>query len=152
MKLVKSFEGDLDPKKNYLFCSHPHGMFCIGLAGCFLSDTRGYKEMFPGLRPYSLILNDICNAPGKQHTFCLCKANQLKTKWLFLGMREVIMATGGVTCSEESMDHILSSEKGGEAPVLVVGGVREMTLIENDRVELYIMRRKGFVRKALENG
>jgi len=131
MKLVKSFEGDLDPKKNYLFCSHPHGMFCIGLAGCFLSDTRGYKEMFPGLRPYSLILNDICNAPG---------------------MREVIMATGGVTCSEESMDHILSSEKGGEAPVLVVGGVREMTLIENDRVELYIMRRKGFVRKALENG
>ena len=131
MKLVKDFDDELDPSKNYLFCSHPHGMFCVGLSGCFLSDWAGYSRLFPGLKPYALMLDDICRAPG---------------------FKEFIMAVGGATCSERSIDHLLGPGQQGNAPVLVVGGVREMTRIENDRVELYIMRRKGFVRKALENG
>ena len=36
MKLVKTFEGDLDPNKNYLFCSHPHGEKSAVLGKYFL--------------------------------------------------------------------------------------------------------------------
>ena len=38
------------------------------------------------------------------------------------------------------------------AVVLVVGGAREVLCQENDRIDLIILNRKGFIKKALKHG
>ena len=39
---------DLDPGRNYLFGSHPHGVICFGAFMSFVVDNPQFKELFPG--------------------------------------------------------------------------------------------------------
>ena len=39
---------DLDPGRNYLFGSHPHGVICFGAIMSFVVDNRQFRELFPG--------------------------------------------------------------------------------------------------------
>lgn len=47
IKLVKT--KDLDPSKNYLFCSFPHGVLSTGIFCAFGTDVLKCQELFPGL-------------------------------------------------------------------------------------------------------
>ena len=54
MRLIKTT--DLDPKKNYIFGYHPHGIFTAGVFGNFVTNGTGFNRIFPGLTPYVLTL------------------------------------------------------------------------------------------------
>lgn len=47
---------DLDPKRNYLFGFHPHGVLVAGGFGNFCTEASGFATLFPGLTPYLLLL------------------------------------------------------------------------------------------------
>ena len=52
--LVKSAE--LNPKKNYIFGYHPHGLFCMGALGNFCTEATDFSSIFPGIRPHLMLL------------------------------------------------------------------------------------------------
>jgi hypothetical protein len=47
---------DLDPKKNYIFGAHPHGIIGCGSFGNFAPEASGFSQLFPGIRPHLLTL------------------------------------------------------------------------------------------------
>ena len=54
IRLIKTV--DLDPKRNYLFCSFPHGLLGTGVTGAFATNGLDCAQVFPGLdfRPLTL--------------------------------------------------------------------------------------------------
>merc|ERR1719402_1253241 len=49
----------LDPSRNYLFCSHPHGVLSAGAFCCFATEGAGYSAAFPGTTPHLLVLQQM---------------------------------------------------------------------------------------------
>ena len=47
---------DLDPKKNYLFGYHPHGIISSGAFGSFATEGNGFSKLFPGITPHLMTL------------------------------------------------------------------------------------------------
>uniref|UniRef100_A0A8C7ZQQ0 Acyltransferase n=1 Tax=Oryzias sinensis TaxID=183150 RepID=A0A8C7ZQQ0_9TELE len=124
-QLVKTAE--LNPNKNYILGSHPHGIMCFGAFACFSTTSCGFSELFPGLRSSLVVLAGLFKIP------------------LF---REYLM--GAV--SKPSLAHLLSKRGKGNAVVIVVGGAAE-SLASAPGVNTVVMKqRKGFVRTALEFG
>lgn len=60
-KLVKTAE--LNPNKNYILGCHPHGIMCAGGFSCFSTDSCGFPDMFPGVRPTLAILAGLFRIP-----------------------------------------------------------------------------------------
>ncbi len=54
VKLLTTAE--LDPSKNYIIGSHPHGIIGCGTLVNFACDITGFTERFPGIRCYPLTL------------------------------------------------------------------------------------------------
>ena len=54
VSLVKTH--DLDPNKNYIIGSHPHGIVPAGAWCNFNSDATGWSEKFPGIHPHLMTL------------------------------------------------------------------------------------------------
>ncbi|XP_071401665.1 2-acylglycerol O-acyltransferase 2-B-like [Centroberyx affinis] len=52
--LVKT--ADLDPRKNYIFGFHPHGVLVAGAFGNFCTEATGFSGLFPGLKSHLLML------------------------------------------------------------------------------------------------
>ncbi|KAM6907776.1 2-acylglycerol O-acyltransferase 3b [Xenentodon cancila] len=129
VKLVKTVE--LDPNKNYILGSHPHGIMCVGAFACFSTESCSFKETFPGMRPTLAILAGLFRIP------------------LF---RDYLMSAGICPVSKPSLVHLLSKSGKGNAVVIVVGGAAE-SLASSPGVNTVLMKqRKGFVRMALEFG
>lgn len=53
-QLVKTAQ--LDPRHNYLFGFHPHGVLVAGAFANFCTEATGFQELFPGLTPHLLML------------------------------------------------------------------------------------------------
>nr|XP_015816427.2 2-acylglycerol O-acyltransferase 3b isoform X1 [Nothobranchius furzeri]XP_054586564.1 2-acylglycerol O-acyltransferase 3b isoform X1 [Nothobranchius furzeri] len=129
IKLVKT--ADLNPNKNYIFGSHPHGIMCAGAFSCFSTERGGFAEAFPGIKSTLAILAGLFKLP------------------LF---REYLMSAGLCPVSKASLAHLLSKNGKGNAVVIVVGGAAE-SLASSPGVNTVVMKqRKGFVRMALEFG
>jgi len=128
IKLVKTV--DLSPQKNYLFCSHPHGVLCYGVIGAIGSEGAGFSDLFPGIQ---------------------AKLITLEGSFWLPGMRELLLGVGGCSSSKKSLHYLLSRKKG-VAPVLMVGGIPEISNYDKDKIVLVIKKRKGFVKLALQNG
>jgi hypothetical protein len=47
---------ELDPSKNYLLGSHPHGIMCTGAYSAFGTEGSGFSTIFPGIEPHILTL------------------------------------------------------------------------------------------------
>ena len=76
IRLVKTV--DLDPSKNYLFGSHPHGVLCSGAFGNFGTEGTNVSEVFPGLEMNLLTLEAHCCIPiYREYLLCSGKAVQL---------------------------------------------------------------------------
>ncbi|XP_023339516.1 diacylglycerol O-acyltransferase 2 isoform X3 [Eurytemora carolleeae] len=129
IKLIKT--ADIPPNKNYIFCSHPHGVLCFGIFGAMGTEGAGFSALFPGIRPRLLSLEGNFWMPA---------------------FRELFMGSGACASSKKSLKHLLSSTRVGTAPVLVVGGVPEIANFYKDKVVLVIKKRKGFIKLALEHG
>ncbi|XP_012722581.2 2-acylglycerol O-acyltransferase 3b [Fundulus heteroclitus] len=129
IKLVKT--ADLNPNKNYIFGSHPHGIMCAGAFACFSTESCGFAETFPGLKSTLAILAGLFRIPL---------------------LREYLMAAGLCPVSKPSLAHLLSKSGKGNAVVIVVGGAAE-SLASSPGINRVVMKqRKGFVRTALEYG
>lgn len=55
VSLVKTCE--LNPNKRYIFGYHPHGILAVGGFCNFGTESTGFSELFPGIRPYLLTLD-----------------------------------------------------------------------------------------------
>ena len=67
--------------------------------------------------------------------------------------RECLLQAGGMAASRSSLEAVLSKPGGGEAPVLMVGGVLEMMMASKpNEIQLHLSQRKGFVKMAMEVG
>uniref|UniRef100_UPI00398EF3A3 2-acylglycerol O-acyltransferase 2-B n=1 Tax=Pristiophorus japonicus TaxID=55135 RepID=UPI00398EF3A3 len=127
--LVKTAE--LDPKHNYLFGFHPHGVLVAGAFGNFCTEATGFSRLFPGITSYLLMLPFWFKLP------------------LF---REYIMCGGLVSSEKRSANYILNQPGGGHAAVLAVGGAPESLDARPGALTLQVLGRKGFIKLALKAG
>ena len=74
------------------------------------------------------------------------------TNPLMLVLLNTVYFSGAVSCSVESMRHILSKEGVGNVLALIVGGAFESLEARPGSLMMNLSRRKGFVRLALEYG
>ncbi|KAK0402772.1 hypothetical protein QR680_016521 [Steinernema hermaphroditum] len=129
LKTVKTAE--LSPEHNYIVGSHPHGILSLGLFGSFATEGTGFSATFPGITPYLATIN--------------------LNFWIPL-RRELIMASGVISASKESISHVLSDKKGGNAVAIVLGGAEEALDANPENFDLTLKSRKGFVKLALKHG
>ncbi|KAK9525212.1 hypothetical protein VZT92_017534 [Zoarces viviparus] len=129
LTLVKTV--DLDPKKNYIFGFHPHGVLVAGAFGNFCTEATGFSRLFPGLRSHLLMLPFWFRVP------------------LF---RDYIMCGGLVSSSKSSLSHLVSRPSGGNVAVIAVGGAPEALDARPGALTLQVLNRKGFIKLALKHG
>ncbi|XP_076643263.1 2-acylglycerol O-acyltransferase 2-A [Halictus rubicundus] len=133
IKLVKTV--DLDPTKNYLFCSFPHGILSTGIFGAFGSDNLGCKKLFPGLEFRVVVLDQHFRIPF---------------------FRDYVAATGGVSSTAKSLNYLSSVKPEepytGRGTILIVGGASESLESQPRTYRILVKRRKGFVKIALKHG
>ncbi|XP_014207549.1 2-acylglycerol O-acyltransferase 1 [Copidosoma floridanum] len=140
IRIVKTV--DLDPKRNYLFCSFPHGLLCSGATGAFGTNGADCPKIFPGLDFRILTLEQHFKPP------------------LY---REYVCSFGACSCDEGSMNYLLSTKPTerdgptedpvqGRIVVIMVGGASEAFKCKPNTYSILVKRRKGFVRVALKNG
>lgn len=126
---------DLDPNRNYLMCNFPHGIYALGAVGSFQCESIGAKTLFPGLQPHVVSLYQMFRIPF---------------------FREVALAMGFISSSEESLDYVLSTKPKppftGRLIALIVGGAAESLECSPGKNRVIVNRRKGFVRVALKHG
>ncbi|XP_034083204.1 2-acylglycerol O-acyltransferase 2-A-like [Gymnodraco acuticeps] len=129
LRLLKTV--DLDPKKNYIFGFHPHGVLVAGGFCNFCTEASGFSRMFPGLTSHLLMLPFWFRVP------------------LF---RDYIMCGGLVSRSKSSLSHLLSRPGGGNVAVIALGGAAESLEARPGALKLQILNRKGFIKLALKHG
>ncbi|XP_053316637.1 diacylglycerol O-acyltransferase 2-like [Spea bombifrons] len=129
VKLHKT--ADLDPNQNYIFGYHPHGIMSVGVFCNFLTESTGFSQLFPKLRPYVTTL-----------------AGNFKVPFY----RDYLLAIGMCSVAHASIDYLLSHNGLGNAVVIVVGGASEALKCSKHHHILTLKNRKGFIRKALTTG
>lgn len=128
--LHKATDFTLDPNRNYLFCSVPHGVVTNGLISAFVR-MKLFKELFPNHEAHLATL-----------------------KWLFYPpfFRELLIFSGCISSSFERISEKLSASDGGECVGLSIGGAAEVQHSKPRQYKLTIKSRRGFVRLALKCG
>lgn len=129
IRLVKTAE--LDPKENYIFGYHPHGIIGLGALGNFCGEGTGFSENFPGIYPHLLTLS---------------------INFRFPISREYCMSTGVCSVDRDSIEYILKEMGPGHSVAIVVGGAAESLEARPGNFKLTLKNRKGFVKLALRNG
>ncbi|XP_063771974.1 diacylglycerol O-acyltransferase 2-like isoform X1 [Pseudophryne corroboree] len=129
IKLHKA--ADIDPKHNYIFGYHPHGIMSLGAFCNFGTDSTGFSHMFPNLKPHLTTLAGNFKVP------------------LY---RDYLLAAGMCPVTHSSIDYLLSCHGSGNAVIIVVGGAAEALNCSRNKHILTLKKRKGFIRKALTNG
>jgi hypothetical protein len=128
VRLYKS--GELDPKGNYLFGYHPHGVIGVGALMTFATEATGFYEAFPGLDLRLLTLS---------------------VNFKFPFTREVLMALGINSVTKASVMTNLTRAPGASVAI-VIGGAAEALDARPGSATLTLARRKGFVKMALRTG
>ncbi|XP_073412219.1 diacylglycerol O-acyltransferase 2-like [Dendrobates tinctorius] len=129
IQLVKTHS--LPPGRNYIIGSHPHGILCIGAFCNFVTESTGFSNKFPGIRPHLATLAGNFRLPI---------------------LREYLMSGGLCPVNQKSIGYALSQKGRGNAVVIVVGGAAESLSCQPGVTTVILSRRRGFVRLALEYG
>ena len=134
-RLIKT--ADLPADKNYIFCSHPHGVYALGYFANIAGNPDKFSSVFPGISLYGATLF----------------VNFFIPLW-----REFLLSIGFVSAERRSLEHVLkpqalSKGKGtGRALLLILGAAEEYTLLEPGTLDLVLHKRKGFAKLALTTG
>ncbi|XP_021948768.1 diacylglycerol O-acyltransferase 2 [Folsomia candida] len=129
IKLVKTAE--LDPKRNYLLASHPHGILASGTFASFSTEANKVSTVFPNIQFNMLTL---------------------PLNFYLPIYRELCLGHGLCSAKKESMNYLLSHPDGGRGAVLVPGGAQESLESHPGKYVVQLKKRKGFVKVALQNG
>lgn len=132
VKIVKTPNCELDPEKNYLFCSHPHGLLCLGVYCAFATHGNIQKKELFGNFDFSLL--------------------SFNPAFMFPLQRDIHLGLGVCAASEKSMNFILGKEGGGNVAILIPGGAAETLDFCPGKYILRLKKRKGFIKIALQNG
>uniref|UniRef100_A0A8C3AFZ1 Acyltransferase n=1 Tax=Cyclopterus lumpus TaxID=8103 RepID=A0A8C3AFZ1_CYCLU len=127
IKLVKT--ADLDPRHNYILGFHPHGVLVAGAFTNFCTYTTGFRQLFPGLTSYLLMLPLWFRAPF---------------------FRDYIMCAGLIPSDKKSASYPLSKKRGGNAVVIAVGGAPEALDAHPGTYTLLLAKKKGFIKMAMD--
>jgi len=130
ISLVRHPKAEFDPNANYLFVIHPHGIISIGAFCNFATESTGFSQLFPGIDLKLFTLSGNFRIP------------------LY---REYLMGLGLGDVSRESCDYHLNAKPGSSIGI-VVGGAAEALDARPGTADLYLRKRKGFVKVGLNNG
>lgn len=114
---------ELDPDRKVIFAEFPHGTYPMGP---LLAGTL-IPTMFKGRKIYSLAASTLFRVPGLRHMMT----------WL-----------GSQPADKKVFQSLI--DKGSVA--VVVGGIAEMFMQYDDKEQVLLANRKGFIRMALANG
>ncbi|KAJ3408406.1 diacylglycerol O-acyltransferase 1 [Chytridiales sp. JEL 0842] len=131
-RIVKTSE--LPATKSYIFCGHPHGLYCLSYWVNIVTNRIKFGEIFPGLTVWSVTQ----------------PLNFFTPFW-----REFILTNRGISAESSSLLSLLkptAKKEGGKALCLVIGGGREFLHMEAHTMDLVLKKRKGFVKLALQTG
>ncbi|GMH32405.1 hypothetical protein BSKO_00239 [Bryopsis sp. KO-2023] len=126
IKIVTEDEDSIKPGRPYLVGYEPHSIIPVGLPIVFNDLSKALPK---GLKGCHGVASSICfRAPVIRHL------------WWWLGLRPV---------SKESITNMLSS---GKSCVLIPGGVREVLSMEKGKEVIFLSKRFGFVKMAMQQG
>lgn len=120
----------LDPKRNYIFGYHPHGVISMGACCNFATEATGFSELFPGIDLRLLTLEQNFRVPV---------------------FREYLLGLGVNSVSKASINGNLTRGPGASV-MIVIGGARESLETAPGSYNLILDNRKGFVKVALQKG
>lgn len=127
VELVKT--ANLDPSKTYVFGIHPHGILPFGsLSALICGDKSGFNRLFPGVRFRFLAAS-----------FC----------FYIPVYRDVLLGSGVIDAARYSAKNAI---KRGFSLALVPGGATEALFSSPRQDVLYLKKRKGFIKLAIETG
>ncbi|KAM7159793.1 diacylglycerol O-acyltransferase 2-like isoform 2-T2 [Macrochelys suwanniensis] len=129
IQLVKTHS--LLPSHNYIIGAHPHGILCVGAFCNFITESTGFSEKFPGIRPFLATLAGNFRLPV---------------------FREYLMSGGLCPVTRRAIGYLLSQNGSGNAVAIVIGGAAESLSCQPGVTTLILKNRKGFVRMALQHG
>ncbi|KAL4608746.1 2-acylglycerol O-acyltransferase 2-like [Arapaima gigas] len=129
IQLVKT--ADLDPRHNYVFGFHPHGILVAGAFTNFCTYATGFWTLYPGLTPYLLMLPLWFRVPF---------------------FRDYLMCGGLIPSDKESASYLLRQKGSGNAVIIAVGGAPEALDARPGAYTLQLANKKGFVKLAMEHG
>jgi len=131
MRLMKgNSKVEYDPKKNFLFCYHPHGVQAAGAVG-FGANCCGYDELFPGIKTH---------------------IQTLAINWKIPLMREAFIFLGAGNASKPALLNTLNPKNPGSSALLVTGGALESMYAQPYTSKVVLKSRAGFVKLALQTG
>jgi len=130
MKLIKTV--DLPPDRNYMMLYHPHGVICMG-ANCALStNCCDFEDVFPGIHRSGVTL---------KMTFCA----PFYRDWLLM--------MGFIAPNRDLLvKQLTTKEPIRKSIVLLPGGASESMHAHPGVFRLYLSKRKGFIKVAMETG
>lgn len=165
-QLVKT--ADLDPRHNYVFGFHPHGVLVAGAFANFCTYATGFRQLFPGLTSYMLMLPLWFRAPFfRDYIMCAGLDTSIVPYQIQLCLsfshiqRKGVYHSPFVFCSDpaglipsnkESASYPLSQMGVGNAVVIAVGGAPEALDAHPGSYNVMLAKRKGFIKMAMENG
>ncbi|KAL6944944.1 hypothetical protein ACO0QE_002386 [Hanseniaspora vineae] len=113
---------------NYIFGYHPHGICALGSFGGLATNGCGFDQMFPGIKVSLLTLINNFQIPF---------------------YREYLMAAGLSSVSRKNALKLLQKKM---SICIVIGGASEALHAGVGNSDLILLKRKGFVKLALEVG
>lgn len=119
---------DLDPSKPYILSYHPHGVIGMGVNCALNTNCAGFPDLFPGLKRWGVTLREV---------------------FYFFLVRDYILLAGFISPDRQALSHKL---RQGDSIVLITGGAAEALYAQSGRFTLYLKRRRGFLKLALETG
>ncbi|KRZ58438.1 Diacylglycerol O-acyltransferase 2 [Trichinella nativa] len=128
--LIKT--ADLDPDQNYIFGVHPHGVMAFSAFCNFCTEATNFSRLFPNLQ-----IPRLCILAGQ---------------FWFPIRRELLLLAGMIDASQSSISWMLNKEEKGQVVAIIVGGSLESLDAVPGRNQLVLLRRKGFVRQAIQSG
>ncbi|GAB6029649.1 Diacylglycerol O-acyltransferase 2 [Chamberlinius hualienensis] len=121
----------LDPNKNYIMGSHPHGIFTLGSFLNFNTEMNDFTNLFPGIKSCTVSLDQLLWVPI---------------------LRDLLLLFGNSSSSRSGIAHHLENEGKGNVVIIVIGGIEELSKGNANEMLLVLRKRRGFVKVAITSG
>uniref|UniRef100_K3W7H8 Acyltransferase n=1 Tax=Globisporangium ultimum (strain ATCC 200006 / CBS 805.95 / DAOM BR144) TaxID=431595 RepID=K3W7H8_GLOUD len=127
--MTLEYEEPVDPAKQYMFCSHPHGLLSahhgILMQGC---STPSFHDLSPMITRRHLAASVVFRIPI---------------------YREYALWLGCVDATRRIAEMVLENK---HSLVIMVGGIAEQMISQRGNQTIYVHKRKGHIRLALKHG
>ncbi|KAF1335604.1 Diacylglycerol acyltransferase, partial [Globisporangium splendens] len=123
------YEEPVDPNKQYLYCSHPHGLVSVHHVNMMTgASTPSFHELSPMPTRRHLAASVVFRVPI---------------------YREYLIWLGCVDATRKIAEKMLANQK---SLVILVGGIAEQMMSQQGDHTIYVQKRKGHIRLALKYG